>query len=187
MSTPLQFTLTDAGSSALWNANNDGVSLDITHIQFGSGNRIPVGDELSLLTPQQTVEISEGARISSTQIRMSGTFSGDLSYEIREIGIWSGAPDGQDSVLFAYWSTASDLLASKHPGVDFVFNYDMVVSDALPGDSINIVISGNQSSLLLLIDDHEAKQDPHPQYITQADLAAALLTGRAKRFFHATA
>lgn len=180
MSTPLSLILTDAGNAALWNAKNTGVTLDLTHIQFGSGNRVPGGDEVQLVLPQQSIAISGGSRISNEQIRISGTFTGDGEYEIREIGVWAGAPGEAGSVLFAYWSTADSMLAAKYPGVDFVFNYDMAISNLLPGESLNIIVSGDQSAFLLMIADHEAKADPHPQYVTADELETS---ARARRFF----
>ena len=74
MSVALQFKLTQTGQAAVWNANNTGTSLNLTHIQFGSGNRAPSGTETALLTPQQAVAIAAGFSVSATQIRMSAIF-----------------------------------------------------------------------------------------------------------------
>lgn len=164
MSTPLIFTITDIGKAALWNAKNTGVELDLTHIQLGSANRIIAGDETALLLPQQSVEFAGGYKVSPSQIRMSAVFTGSSTYEIREIGMWAGDPALPASVLFAVWSKATGLLASKYPGVDFVFNHDMSISAAVPGESLNIIVSEQQAAFMQLISAHKSEAVPHEQY-----------------------
>ncbi|MCE1184468.1 MAG: hypothetical protein LWW92_02520, partial [Rhodocyclales bacterium] len=117
-----------------------------------------------LLSPQQTVPIAGGFSISPNQIRLSGVFSGGMSYPIREIGVWSGDPSVVGAKLVAYWSQASGDLATKSAGVDFIFSYDMVLDATLPASSISVLADMSQSVLLA----HEARTDPHPQYTTEA-------------------
>ena len=179
MSTNLQFRLTSAGQQAAWNANNTGISLDLTHVQFGSGNRAPTGTETALVTPKAYVAIAAGSRVAPDQIRLSALLTGAASFNIGEIGIWKGVPGQAGSVLFAYWSQAAGYLGSKAPGVDFIFTHDMVLSDAVAAGSVNIVADTSQSAMLAMMADHEAKADPHPQYLlpSEADSAYVKKTG----------
>lgn len=172
MSAIIQFILTEAGQTALWNANSTGVDLDLTHIQFGSGNRVKDGTEIELVAPEQAVAFAGGSRPSPTQIRMSAIFTGMSAYEIREIGIWAGDPGQPGSVLAFYWSQAAGAIAAKFPNIDFIFTHDMVVESAA-AESLNIIVDPSQNAALLLIAAHEAKEDPHQQYIKVAQKAAA--------------
>ena len=115
MSTPIQFRLTSAGQQAAWNAQNTGLSLELTHVQFGSGNRAPDGSETALLDPKKSVPIAAGSRVSASQIRLSALLTGADSFAVSEIGIWTGEPGTGGAVLFAYWSQASGSVASKAP------------------------------------------------------------------------
>lgn len=174
MSVALQFKLTQTGQAAVWNANNTGTSLNLTHIQFGSGNRAPSGTETALLSPQQAVAIAAGFSVSSTQIRMSAIFTGNQNYVIREVGLWAGDPAVGGSKLVGYWSQAAGDLAMKSPGVDFIFSHDMTLDAAVPAGSLTILADNAQSAMLAMIAAHEAKADPHPQYTTDAEVNALI-------------
>lgn len=170
MSVALQFSLTVAGQTAAWNAKKTGLSLDLTHIQMGSGNRAPNGLEVALVQPQEAVAIAGGSQIAPNQVRMSALFSSMLGYEIREIGLWSGNPAAPGSVLVGYWSQAAGVLAVKAAGVDFIFSHDMVLDGAVPAGAINVLVDTAQAPLLAMIAAHEAKADPHPQYVSKTAL-----------------
>lgn len=174
MSVALQFKLTQTGQAAVWNANNTGTSLNLTHIQFGSGNRAPSGTETALLSPQQAVAIAAGFSVSSTQIRMSAIFTGNQNYVVREVGLWAGDPAVAGSKLVGYWSQAAGDLAMKSPGVDFIFSHDMTLDAAVPAGSLTILADNAQSAMLAMIAAHEAKADPHPQYTTDAEVNALI-------------
>lgn len=176
MTTPIQFTLTNAGLAAAVSQAQLGLNLSLTHVQLGSGNRVPNGTEVALLDPKQTVAISGGAKPAPNQLRVSAVFSSGTGYAISEIGLWAGHPDA-GGVLFAYWSQPTGVLAQKFPGIDFVFAYDMTLGAAAPG---NVVISIDPSGAqaLALVAEHEDKADPHPQY-QRRRVSAGLFTHNA--------
>lgn len=176
MSVALQFKLTQTGQAAVWNANNTGTSLNLTHIQFGSGNRAPSGTETALLNPQQAVAIAAGFSVSTTQIRMSAIFSGNQNYVVREVGLWAGDPAVGGSKLVGYWSQAAGDLAMKSPGVDFIFSHDMTLDAAVPAGSLTILADNAQSAMLAMITAHEAAANPHNQYATKAGVQAQTYT-----------
>lgn len=174
MSIVFQFKLTVAGQAALFNASHTGTSLNLTHIQFGSGNRTPTGAETALLNPQQLAPIASGLTVSPTQIRMSAIFGGEQYYVIREVGLWAGSPGSAGAVLVAYWSQAAGDLAVKSPGVDFVFSHDMSIDSTVPDGKLTILADTAQAPLLALLAEHERKPDPHPQYLTEPRLRPLL-------------
>jgi hypothetical protein len=161
--TPIQFTLTDAGLAAAVSQANLGFDLALTHVQLGSGNRIPNGTETALLTPQQAVTISGGSKPASNQLRLSAIFQSETGYPIGEIGLFAGDPLS-GGVLFAYWSQPSGVLAEKFPGVDFIFSYDMTLGSSAPSNIV-VTIDPDGAQALAIMADHDAKANPHPQYL----------------------
>lgn len=168
MSLHLPLKLLQRGRTALWNASRTGITLNLTHVQLGSGNRVPDGAETSLLEPRQSVAIAAGHLVAAGQIRMSAIFSGEQSYSIREVGLWSGDPALAASILLAYWSQATGELTVKSPGVDFVFSHDLTLDSALPAGSLTVLADTGQSAMLAMMTAHEAKANAHPQYTTEA-------------------
>ena len=171
MSLPIDFTLTTAGQLAAWNQTNTGLSLDITHIQVGDGNKATDKSETALLSPRQFVPIAAGVPLPPFQIRMSAIFKGTSGYRISEIGAWAGEPGQPGSVLALYWSKPDGELCAKFPGVDFIFHHEMSFEGALPAGALNIVVDESQSQLLAVIAAHESHPDPHGQYLTENDAA----------------
>jgi hypothetical protein len=145
MSVALQFKLTQVGQAAVWNATNTGMSLNLTHVQFGSGRRVPTGTELALLSPKQAAPIAAGFSVSATQIRMTAIFGGAQNYMISEVGLWAGDPAVAGSKLIGYWSQDNADLAAKSAGVDFIFSHDMKLDAAVPAGSLTILADNAQS------------------------------------------
>lgn len=178
MSASVNMKITSVGNSAVFNSQNTGINLNLTHIQFGSGNRLPDGTESGLVAPMQASAISSGIKVSSTQIRMSALFTGAATgYPIGEIGIWSGDPAVAGSVLFAYWSQASGQIAQMSVGVDFVFSHDMVI-DASIGSVINVVVDPSASTAVALLAAHVGSDDPHQQYAFRRSTSGIFVSGK---------
>lgn len=166
MSTQLIMKITAAGYTALANQTNTGLQLDLTHFQFGSGNRTPDGSEVALIAPKQASAITDGQKLpvnGKLQLRMSALFEGVSSYQISEIGVWAGSPGVAGSVLFAYWSQSNGKVAEMSVGVDFFYTHDMPVEAAV-GAALNIIIDPSASTAVALMTSHNQAADPHPQY-----------------------
>ena len=165
MALQLDLKLTTDGRNALWNSKSTGVNLDLTHIQFGSRNRVTTGEENSLVQPKQYSAIGNGSRIAQDQIRIMTTMIGGENYNVAEIGLWSGVPNVVGSILVAYVSVATGFIAQMVSGIDLVFAYDMVLSTE-DLDSINIILDTDQSSTFSLLAAHENDTNAHPFYVT---------------------
>ncbi len=163
------FHLTQAGSVVAWNASHTGLALNLTHIQMGSGNRVPDGTETALIKAEQFVPIAAGAAVSPSQIRLSAIFRGMQQYYVAEIALWMGEPGTPGAVLVFYWSQAQGMLAAKYPNVDFIFSHDLKLTNALPDNTLTIQADPDQSVLLALMAAHEAHTNPHPVYQRQLD------------------
>lgn len=186
MSVTLQFHLTSAGQLAAWNARKTGLTLDLTHVQLGSGNRVPNGMEVALVRAQETAPIIAGSQVSASQVRMSALFSSNTGLDVNEIGLWAGNPANAGAILFGYWSQAAGSVAVKSPGVDFVFTHDLVIDGAVPAGSINVVIDSSQASAMALLAAHEAAPNPHPNYALASSLEALIPAGTLMFFPTAT-
>ena len=161
MTVELNLKLTLSGKDAIWNSKKTGIKFDLTHIQFGSRNRVTTGEETSLVQPKQYSTLENGSRIAPEQIRIMSTMTGLENYNVTEIGLWSGVPNAINSVLFAYASVPSGFIAQMVKGIDLVFAYDMVLSDA---ETVNIIKDSDQSSTFALLAAHETDQKAHPFY-----------------------
>lgn len=165
MAVNLALTLTSDGKGAFWNSRSTGISLDITHIQFGALNRLTTGEESSLGLPKQYTKIQNGSKIGADQVRIMATMPGLENYNVAEIGLWSGVPNQAGSILVAYISVATGFIAQMVSGIDLVFTYDMVVS-TIDIDYVNIVKDTDQSSTFSLLAIHESDRNAHPYYLT---------------------
>lgn len=165
MALQLDLKLTNSGRNALWNSKNTGVNLELTHIQFGSRNRVTTGEEISLVQPKQYSAIGAGSKIAQDQIRVMTTMIGGENYNVAEIGIWSGVPNTVGSTLVAYTSIPTGFIAQMVSGIDLVFSYDMVLSTE-DLNSITIIMDSDQSSTLSLLEAHENDRNAHPFYVT---------------------
>lgn len=175
MSVSINMTITNAGFQAIFNANNTGVELNLTHLQLGSGQRTTDKSETTLVSPIQFQAITAAERPSLNQVRMSAVFPITQTYDICEIGIWAGEPGTSGSVLFAYWASPDGKLVTTAPGVDFVFTHDMTMDQSV-ADSINVVIDPNASSFLSLLNLHlNDAGDPHSQYLKKTDFDNAVI------------
>ena len=175
MSVSINMTITNAGFQAIFNANNTGVELNLTHLQLGNGQRTTDKSETTLVSPIQFQAITAAERPSLNQVRMSAVFPITQTYDICEIGIWAGEPGTSGSVLFAYWASPDGKLVTTAPGVDFVFTHDMTMDQSV-ADSINVVIDPNASSFLSLLNLHlNDAGDPHSQYLKKTDFSSAVI------------
>ena len=175
-SSPVSFKITNAGFADIWNATDTGLNVTLTHIQLGSGNRVPDGTETALVSPQQLAPIATGVLVSPTQIRMAAIFTGATAFNVAEIGVWADAPGTSGAVLVAYWSQASGYLAVKSANVDFVFAHDMTIGSAISPGTLTISADTGQSSMLDMIANHVAAPDPHMGYALKTGVQKQLYT-----------
>jgi hypothetical protein len=165
----IPFKLTSAGIDAAFNLG--AVSLNVTHVQIGAGNRTPNGGEVALVDPKEYAAISGHFEVSAGQHRIAAVIAGSgLAYNVAEIGLWSGVPGAGGSVLVFYWSQASGAIAVKSASVDFNFEDDMFFGGVVPGN-ITIVADTEFNALAMLVA-HESQDDPHPGYLLESDIVS---------------
>jgi hypothetical protein len=159
----LPFKLTAAGLDASFNLG--AIALNVTHVQTGSGNRLANGNEVALVTPQETAVISGHFEVSAGQHRIAAIVAGSASvYTISEIGLWSGVPGAGGSVLVFYWSLATGYITVKSAGIDFNFEDDITFGGVVPGNIT--IVADTQFNSLAMLAAHEADLNAHPAFTT---------------------
>lgn len=169
MASILNPIITQGGLAALYNAQNTGVQLALTHIGFGTGAYDPDGQEATLKGEVARVAIASGSRITPTQIRVAAVWSDTAAKaDVTEVGFYAG------TVLFAVLSRATGgPYVYKTPAADLVFSYDWTMK-AIPASSVSITTDPTQSAMLALLAAHEQNPDAHAQYAKLTDLAKAI-------------
>lgn len=157
----IQPTLTKAGQEAAFNATNNGLKLDLTHMTYGDGAYDPTGDEVALVnTVSGVVPIVGASRPTVNQIRMISVWDEDTGGStVSEVGWWAG------SVLVFVWSNSEGkALVHKTDGVPFVMHSDLALV-GLPTGAINIIVDVDSAPALAALAAHEGNEDAHPQYV----------------------
>lgn len=140
MSKSLIPVITTRGLAAVFNAQNTGLSAEITHIALGDHGRTPSKNEVGLVNERMRVPIADGDRIDDHQIHLTGLADGNTEFWVCEIGFIL-----KDGTMLAVWSD-TDPLAYKSAEVPLLLAFDLVLA-ALPANSVNIIGTGANLSL----------------------------------------
>jgi len=139
--------LTRAGLRAVFNATNNGLQLDLTHIALGyAGNAgyVPTGTETALRNEFARVAIGGGEYLGDYEILVEGLFEVTAQAWVHEVGVFAG------DTLVAVWSEVNAPLAYKTAGIPLVIGMTLAIGEVPPnalnivagGPSVNITIAG---------------------------------------------
>lgn len=179
--TPIQPLITDAGLAAAIAAEGTGLTLQITHVQLGTGAYTLDFTEgssdfarVALVAPVETNVIAGGYR-ANARFRVDVMFEGygGATYGVSEIGFWAGDPNA-GGVLFAIW--AQPTVFAQRNMLRYLATFNLKLS-RVPFDSVSVVIDPDLALALALVADHEAAENPHPQYVRH-DAAQGLSAGQ---------
>lgn len=145
MSKALIPVITTRGLAAVFNAQNTGLSAEITHIALGDHGRTPSKNEVGLVNERMRIAIADGVRIDDHQIHLTGIADGSSEFWVREIGFILA-----DGNMLAVWSDI-DPLAYKSAEVPLLLAFDLVLA-ALPANSVNIIGTDKEMSLAAYAD-----------------------------------
>lgn len=166
--------ITSAGLAAAVTASGLGGSVPITHVQMGSAAYNPTGSETALTTPREYVTVASGSISGAAQCTVLALFTvagfSGSPYNVGEIGFWSGVPGGGGSVLFAVASVSGSNFGLRAANA-FSVEITMALT-GVPSGSVSVTVDPTASVAHLLVANHEAASNPHPQYATDADLSA---------------
>jgi len=164
MPTPITFTLTNAGLNAALDADANGLTLSLTQIGIGSGQYTPDATETALDTEIARYPLSGGdIEPNSKTLRFSATLESVTTQQAFEVGLFTST-----GVLFAVASTTGiDPLILVTANIAFVGSFGLVLSD-IPAGSVTVVTDPNAALAVVLMAQHVAAENPHPQYAMKA-------------------
>ncbi len=168
---PIIFKITEAGKQAALTANADSAQLKInlTQVAVGTGKYTPTGSETSLKS-----EIMKGPIVSGDIERSSNTlrFSSDIRSptvrSIYEIGLLTDT-----GILFAVAASSSDALFTVHPDITFVASFGLSLKE-IASENITVTTDPNGAISIVLMENHLAAPDPHPQYLNKSRFQMAM-------------
>ncbi|MEJ7804440.1 MAG: hypothetical protein WKG03_00750 [Telluria sp.] len=173
MTVTLNPKITQAGLAIAPSASNPGIQVVLTHVALGTGRFVPNGSEVGLRAEVARYAITSGTNPSPRTVQVGLTITDlDLTGRtpngkgIGEVGFYAG------NTLFAVWSQDAEPLFYKSAAFDIPMAYTMDIS-ALPANAVTVTVDASKAGLESLILAHEAKADPHPQYLTPAEGNAA--------------
>ena len=119
---PFELRITDAGRAALADGANRGTNaIRLTKMALGSGQG-PGGeadDGRAALRDQKIVVALGGSTMVSGRIAVKGEFEPAEAFDVTELGLLGQVGNGAEE-LYAYWTHASDVLASTLAGTRLV-------------------------------------------------------------------
>jgi phage-related tail fiber protein len=176
--------LTAIGAATLTNAAAGGATVLFTHLAVGDGNGNPV-----MPVESMTALVHEVHRVPISALSVDADNPNWLIAEavvlatvggwtVREIGLFD---DGGHLIAVGNFPDTYKPLLAEGSARDLLIRMIIQTSNAsvvnLSVDP-SVVVATNQG-IANAIAAHEAKADPHPQYATDADLAAHNVSGTA--------
>ncbi|NOU49523.1 phage tail protein [Pseudoalteromonas sp. JBTF-M23] len=129
--------ITQAGLNAAVNAKEKGLSVHLSHIAVGDKGYTPTRTQTQLQNERDRVPTGEGVDYNNGQFRVSGKFTSDTSYSVKEVGFYLS-----DGTLFAVWSHPENVLFYLTPMATVVQGFDLLLS-AAPHDAITVTHDGD--------------------------------------------
>lgn len=160
--------LTTAGIAAENNAKNFGTKLKITEMVFDGDY---LADELNPenLTDVIQTELSVPCSTTLSDDAQTITFKGSILVEQGGFNVWGIGLKTEDGTLYAYARSKGDKILTEEEGATESVRYTV---DIITKNANVIEIKINQSTVYADLEDvdnavkaHEAKPDPHSQYI----------------------
>jgi|GEM_PF-1964429 len=164
MSQPIIFKITEAGKQAALNANADSaqIKVNLTQVAIGSEKYTPDGNETTLKTEiKREAIVSGGVELASNTLRFTGSLTADTVTEVYEIGLMT-----DNNVLFAVAASATAPLITLHPDVTFVTGFGLSFGE-IDARNITVSIDPNGALSIVLMQQHLAAANPHPQYASK--------------------
>lgn len=165
MADAIIFKITDAGKSAALIASQSTpkVHINLTQVAIGSGQYTPIGTETALVSEISRENlVSGGVETASNTLRFSANISLSTQQPIYEIGLITDS-----GVLFAVAASSTNALFTVHPDITFAVSFGLSLNEVGTGN-ITVTTDPSGAIALVIMENHLAAPDPHPQYINAA-------------------
>lgn len=167
------FTVTTAGKNAALDAQRRGLSVSLTKFVLGKSK----GSATAGLTNLRSTEanrltfntITGDVETQSSTMRFSVTMTSDSVFDAYEMGLYTDT-----GVLFAVASTTgTNPLLRLHPDVAVVVgSFGLHLGD-VDASSIRVVSDPSSPMAAKMMQEHNAANDPHPQYLKDSEFNTA--------------
>ena len=177
-----ELRITDAGRAALADGTNLGTNaIRLTKMAIGSGQG-PGGeadDGRTALRTQKMVVALGGSTMVSGRIAVKGDFQPTEAFDVTELGLLGRVGNGAEE-LYAYWTHASDVLASTIAGTRLVIagSLDIQPAAAEVMVTIDATISLGDPALSASVTAVSGRVDSLETADTEAAAARAALGAR---------
>lgn len=162
--TPIIFKITNAGKQAALDKAKTGLSISLAYLAIGSSKYTPKGTETALKTEIKRQPIVSGDIEPNTNtLRFSSTIYADAITEVYEMGLFT-----DKNTLFAVASTTTTPLLTVHPNIAYVGGFGLTLDD-IGADSVTVTTDPNGALSLVIMENHLAAPNPHPQYLTRSE------------------
>ena len=135
-----ELRITDAGRAALADGTNRGTNaIRLTKMAIGSGQG-PGGeadDGRTALRTQKMVVALGGTTMVSGRIAVKGEFQPTEAFDVTELGLLGQIGNGAEE-LYAFWTDASDVLASTIAGTRLVIAGALDIQPAAAEVTVNV-------------------------------------------------
>ena len=157
---PIIMTITNSAKNAMLDSENTGITLRLERLAIGSGRYNPSGNETALKNEISRHVITVGDIEPATHtLRLFSVVKADTETEVWELGLYD-----TENRLFALASSTDKPLFKVYPDIDFVGNFAIKL-DAFDASKVQVVTDPNGALSLVLMSQHLAHPNPHPQYL----------------------
>ena len=157
---PIIMTITDSAKNAMLDSENTGITLRLERLAIGSGRYNPSGNETALKNEISRHVITVGDIEPATHtLRLFSVVKATTETEVWELGLYD-----TENRLFALASSTDKPLFKVYPDIDFVGNFALKL-DAFDTSKVQVVTDPNGALSLVLMSQHLAHANPHPQYL----------------------
>ena len=157
---PIIMTITNSAKDAMLDSENTGITLRLERLAIGSGRYNPSGSETALKNEISRHVITVGDIEPATHtLRLFSVVKATTETEVWELGLYD-----TENRLFALASSTDKPLFKVYPNIDFVGNFAIKL-DAFDASKVQVVTDPNGALSLVLMSQHLAHPNPHPQYL----------------------
>ena len=161
---PIIMTITNSAKNAMLDSKNTGITLRLERLAIGSGRYNPSGNETALKNEISRHVITVGDIEPATHtLRLFSVVKATTETEVWELGLYD-----TENRLFALASSTDKPLFKVYPDIDFVGNFAIKL-DAFDASKVQVVTDPNGALSLVLMSQHLAHPNPHPQYLLRND------------------
>lgn len=170
MTSPVVFTLTNAGINAAIDAEGPGLSITVSELAIGTGKYDPDATETALQAETHRYPLAgAGVNAASHTLQFTSVLEAASQTEAFEIGLFTDT-----GILFAVASTTGvNPLVVLYAGIAFVASFGLSLA-GIPAGTVTVSVDPTASVAASMLQQHLAASNPHPQYASVLNVAASL-------------